>query len=771
MNINKIVSFLFFIVLVILVTTFINALNFTKYPFAGFFFHPNKYVSFTSRANWAGSKEVKPLYRIEYINGEKITNGKHALDKIQSLKIDDEVSFVFSNNSETKEVNIKLGEFTLEDLAVTFLLPLIIGLFFLTMGFAVFKITLNKLAFVNFLSSVFIALFFSTVLDSNTTYWFFRLFALYPLFGASAIHLIILVTAVNFIKKHPLAQYIPYFLASILVLFQQIFLYSEKSVFFIYLLSPIFLAGCVVFSYVYLTLRYIKSKDTEAKRKIRFYFSGLTFGTIVPFIWSIGFAFSKSTLSLDLGIALSIFYPIFVGYAITRDNIFNIQSFVRKTLEYIIFKGFTYTIHVSIAILIAVYIQRNVFKHLFLNILAGIIIFIFIAPLVKVIQQFIYKIFNPERFNLIPKLNEIMNELSYVRDKKTLGIILNQKIAKVLELSHVGFLYPLKERQCVFIANNTIRIDINKARFEEIFSKKSLEYKSNIFIKLSEFEKNEIIKLNATYFLAIGSEKTKAVLIIGDKKNKFDSLYIEEIEFLRSLLPQLNIAITNAELHEEKANQEKLATIGAFSSVIIHEIKNPLGIIKLSAGALKRTSQDEKTQEVLGFIEEEVDRMNETLTNFLSYSRPKTPRKRAYKIEELRSYLYNIKESIENNQISLNIKISDSLLKSYIFVDPDQMKQILLNLLLNAKEASNGKIEVEIIKEDDIKIFVRDEGQGISQEIFFKIFEPFFTTKASGAGFGLSIVKQLAEANDISINWYNEKGATFVLKIKEVENV
>ncbi len=295
-------TLLFISTLSILVISFINAVAFTKYPFAGFFFQPNLYVSFTERESWEGMKNgIKPLDRLIAINGEKMFDGTQALKTIQHSKMDTEVLFNFqTNKGETREVKTKLSRFTLNDLSVTFLLPFLIGLFFVVMGFTVFlRNPLKKLAYINLLSSLLVTLFYSTTLDANTTYWFYRLFALYPLVGATAVHLILAITASAFLKKHPVAESLPYVVAGLIVALQQYYLYTEASATFIYMVSPLFLMGCVLMSIIYLVIYYVTTRDIVSRRKTRFFIIAFVFGTIIPVLWSITFAFGKPLISLD----------------------------------------------------------------------------------------------------------------------------------------------------------------------------------------------------------------------------------------------------------------------------------------------------------------------------------------------------------------------------------------------------------------------------------------------------------------------------------------
>jgi len=775
---------MFLAVLSILVITFINAVAFTKYPFAGFFYQPNLYVSFTERAQWEGMKNgITPLDRLEKINGKQIENGTQALKTVQRMPFDSSVDFSFQKKDGTaRDVTVKLSKFTLNDLSVTFLLPFLIGLFFLVTGFAVFLLNpFKKLAFINFLSSLFITLFYSTVLDSNTTYWFYRLFALYPLVGATSVHFILTITASDFLKKHPITEFVPYVLAGALVGVQEYFLYTQYSATLIYMVSSIFLVGCVLLNFVYLIIYYITTQDIVSRRKTRFYIIALFFGTIIPSLWSITFAFGRPILSLDWAILLSVFYPIFTGYAITREDLFNIESIVRTSLEYLIFTGIVVAAYFIIVTITSMALQKYVASTPLVNTILTILVIVVSSPFRKRIQNFIDRIFYPERYDILEKLNEITTALSYVRDKRTLGAVLSKKISDAISLKSAGLIYTSKDGKTSFYSSkdSAMTIEISSYALLRMFPKPNvIEYVNDITEstppRAMRKEIAELLKLHPQYFLPIGKENTRAVLVIG-KKTSGISFLNDDVNFLKSLYPQIETAFVNAELHEQKAEQEKLAAIGEVASVIIHEIKNPLGIIKISSDTLrKRHVEDPKALEVLGFIEEEVSRINDTVTNFLDYAKPKHPIKKNYSVEELRAYLSNMRPEMEKDGHKLEINISDDI-RSFV-IDPDHLKQMLLNLLLNAKEAtpSGSTIRVDVcLRDEHLEISVSDSGKGVSEEVGEKLFNPFYTTKEHGTGLGLSVTKQLARINGGDVKWDNrpEGGAIFTISLHSGENI
>ncbi len=777
-------TLLFFIALSILVISLINAAAFTKYPFAGFFFQPNLFVSFTERENWEGTKNgIKPLDRLVAINGIKTTDGTQALKTIQQSPQNSEIEFSFlDKDSVPKSATVKLSQFTLNDLVVTFLLPFLIGLFFLITGFVVFlKNPLKKLAAINFASSIFITLFYSTTLDANTTYWFYRLFALYPLVGATAVHLILALTASEFLKKHPVTEFLPYIVAGIIVALQQYFLYTETSATFIYLVSPAFLMGCVLMNVVYLIIYYVTTKDVVSRRKTRFYLIAFSFGTMIPVLWSITFAFGKPLISLDWAIALSILYPILTGYAITREDLFSIESIVRTSLEYLMFTVVVLAAYFIVITIASMALQRYVASSPLVNTMLTVLIIMVSFPFRKKIQYFIDKHLYPERYDTLENINDLNKALVYVREKNTLGAVLSKKIATSMSLENAGLIYCSKDLKSSIYSTQgrLISLDISLHALQRMFPVPGrIEYANDIFEAVPpRAMRKEILELKALspqYFLPIGRDQTKSILLIGSKQNKSVGFIKDDFVFLTALYPQITTAFINAELHEQKAEQDKLAAIGEVASVLIHEIKNPLGIIKISSSNIrKRVENDPKALEVLGFIEEEVRRMNDTVTNFLNFAKPKQPLKRKYSIEEFRAYLENIRPEIERNGHKLTVNYSDVI--STIVIDPDHLKQMILNLLLNAKEVAprGTEIIVSVHSDNDImEISVSDHGPGVMEKAEQKIFEPFFTTKEHGTGLGLSVTKQLARANGGDIKWENKEtgGAIFRIQIKLMEN-
>lgn len=217
---------------------------------------------------------------------------------------------------------------------------------------------------------------------------------------------------------------------------------------------------------------------------------------------------------------------------------------------------------------------------------------------------------------------------------------------------------------------------------------------------------------------------------------------------------------------EDLRRAEHLASIGELAAGLAHEIKNPLTGIK---GAIEVLIEKEKgeNKEILSEILNQINRTTNVLQNFLLYARPKQPVFTLASLEKIIEDSITIsKYHTRGKNIDLEF-ICPSNIKN-IFVDPDQIQEVLVNLIINSIDAieSKGKVEIRACpKEDGVEIRIRDTGKGIKEEELPFIFKPFFTTKPKGSGLGLSISRRLIENHRGSITVESKEGSGTVVKI------
>lgn len=225
-------------------------------------------------------------------------------------------------------------------------------------------------------------------------------------------------------------------------------------------------------------------------------------------------------------------------------------------------------------------------------------------------------------------------------------------------------------------------------------------------------------------------------------------MYSEIEEGKRKLRDKIiELEETNAELRltqKELIATEKLASLGQLSAGVAHEIGNPLSAIKGYAEVLRRASgmDDAKRGEILGDVLREVNRVDRIIRTLLDYSRP---RKSSPQLVSVNDVITDTAWMIGSQGALKGIKLTLELSKDKpeIIADPGQLSQVIVNLLLNSRDAvsEGGEIAISTAWDEErgAIICVRDNGEGIPEEIIDRIFDPFFTTKDPGHGTGLGL--------------------------------
>lgn len=239
-----------------------------------------------------------------------------------------------------------------------------------------------------------------------------------------------------------------------------------------------------------------------------------------------------------------------------------------------------------------------------------------------------------------------------------------------------------------------------------------------------------------------------------DQERKATRSLKHALEAKEVLVKKLEVeALERQRLEEEIRRGERLTALGQLSAGLAHEIRNPLGIIRVTAQLLARErSEDQAVTEYCRVLQEETNRLNRLLTDFLNFARPKDPNRQVIRLDELlQEGSDTVKPLLEEAGVTIEPRITD-VEGTTVEVDRDQMKQVILNLLINALEAQQeckdqgGRIVIEGIRSEEwVGFAIIDQGPGISAEVIADIFNPFYTTKEKGTGLGLSIVHRILQ--------------------------
>ena len=227
-----------------------------------------------------------------------------------------------------------------------------------------------------------------------------------------------------------------------------------------------------------------------------------------------------------------------------------------------------------------------------------------------------------------------------------------------------------------------------------------------------------------------------------------------------------------ARIEERMDHADLLATVGQVAAGVAHEIRNPLAVLRGASSRLQRVEQltDAQRRELLGMLDEEVQRMGDVVQTFLDLS----------KRRDAEATVFPLRPVLERSMEIMNVELSRCGVRSAVRWEaedwvsirgrPQAMHHLFLNLALNARDAMPEGGELTILvqaKKSDLRIYFQDSGPGVPRTIRSKVFEPFFTTRAQGTGLGLAFVERivLEHGGTISVGSSPSGGAQFQIHL------
>jgi len=229
-------------------------------------------------------------------------------------------------------------------------------------------------------------------------------------------------------------------------------------------------------------------------------------------------------------------------------------------------------------------------------------------------------------------------------------------------------------------------------------------------------------------------------------------LYQKQQQFNETLEAEVTKRTEELRIAQAKlVEQERLAAIGEFSAIIVHEIRNPLTTMLMGLKYFQKTNSTESAQERLSLALSEASRLQRLLTEILLYAKPQMLQLQELNINEfIQEILILIREMPEAVERQIEFIPASATVK--ILGDQDKLKQVFINIVRNACEAIapgnvvTWSVDSQTVPEQII-ISVHNGGEPIAPEVLCKLTEPFYSTKSSGTGLGLAIVKRIVNAH------------------------
>ncbi len=277
----------------------------------------------------------------------------------------------------------------------------------------------------------------------------------------------------------------------------------------------------------------------------------------------------------------------------------------------------------------------------------------------------------------------------------------------------------------------------------------------------------DVLILNGAGWMAgllqeVGWRRRREALLYAEEQREAR----EELERRAGRIEEMNRELERRlsekkELEEQVRRADKLAALGQLVAGVAHEIKNPLSVVRTTVQVMEREfAGDEHVAEFTRVIRDECDRVNARLTQFIGFGRPSEPAFADVDPHEtIEATLAMLGRFLPEHRVTVEVEIEEDL--PPVPADDSQLRQVLLNLIINAVEAmpNGGELTIGARRNRDVGVrrshddagyvtfVVADTGPGIPEPDLARIFDPFYTTKPTGTGLGLAVAHRIVDAH------------------------
>jgi signal transduction histidine kinase len=474
-----------------------------------------------------------------------------------------------------------------------------------------------------------------------------------------------------------------------------------------------------------------------------------------------------------------------IAYSIVRFRLFDIEVVLKKAYFY-----FSLATVSAVLITASAYCLKLIFREtLPLSVVVVMFLTSFFASIIVVrlrdfIERSAARLIRNSRYTLeYANLEALSNEIRGIMQSDKLLAILAQAFFTYLHLEHAGAYWLDPARHAYTLAdkigtakhalpeiletNNPLIVHL--AASLRILETDQEDYTDPVaFRKLSRVLREE---LDAALVLPLGDKNLLGFIVLGRIFNR-PGFSERELKLLEAIGAQASLMLENIQLYEKISHENRLEVIGTIATSIAHEIHNPLTSINSLIQLLPAHAHDPQfVEKVVKIVPGEIARITEISKQLLNFSKANEVNKQTTNLSEL---VDKVGDLLGDKLLQAQVTLAKEMnMPGKIQVDENQIMQVLINLVLNAVQASNPEGTITIRTEPSslnetvpaVTVSVADNGQGIKKENLSNIFDPFFSTKIYGTGLGLPTCKRIIElhAGTLCVQSEEGKGSTFTM--------
>ena len=563
---------------------------------------------------------------------------------------------------------------------------------------------------------------------------------------------------------------------------------SAHSFFMIYVLLG-------MFGGIYSLAKSYKSSIGLERVQIKYCFLGTFILSITGVLFNLILPKLGTSKLSHLGPTTTLIMVSFISYAILKHRLMDINIVLKKGTTYVLLLALLF-VPSFLFVLLSQKVFFNKISYLFSAVILALLFLVTIlfyrvkGQTEKAVEHLLFK----GRYDYRETLGKFSKAMISILDLQSLSKKIIETITQTMGVEKASFFivngekggYSLFESKNIKMTASTSQFPKDDPlphylqKIGEIIIREELAKGANIPELNDVIKKMSLLEAEVSIPL-IWKGQLIGIINLSHKFNK-DIYSHEDIELLNTLANQTAIALENARLYEDLKRSksyirraDRLASLGTLTAGLAHEIRNPLVAIKTLTQLLPdRLDDEEFRDQFLKLASGEVDRISSLVNELLNFARPSDPKLESENINAiLDGMILLVSTETKKKQITVFRNFAPDL--PPIQIDPEQIKQVFLNILLNAIAATpeNGQVIVKtrsFIKpggEPYVQIEFTDTGCGIPEEHIEEIFNPFFTTKTSGSGLGLSISNQIVQDHRgyIDVESQLDKGSSFFINL------
>jgi signal transduction histidine kinase len=504
-----------------------------------------------------------------------------------------------------------------------------------------------------------------------------------------------------------------------------------------------------------------------------------------------------------IGAVLAIVFLFVLAESVTRPRLADIYELAGRLLV-------STALAFSLAAIFYLFVMViGGFDTMYLNaVLAAIVFLVLFEPLQTEVETRIHQFFFRERYDLETIVAELRKRLAHVLEIEEMGETVMQGLDRSRRVTTAAF-YLRDQDGDGFDLVGSIGAAVPK-RVEALGARPLLDrLGKHGSLSLEELSREEhtgstlagqadkgvlaaadtLGSLRSAVVLAVIGDEDECVglLFVADDRVR-DAFSPEEVALFETVAAQIAVVVSNSRVYSRMKERDRLAALGSMAAGLAHEVKNPLGAIKGAAQLLEEvgatTPDDPAAREFVGIILEEVNRLDRVVGSFLDYARPHAGNPIPLDLNAaVRRTVQILSSQITDDAVAVKLDLAEPIPRTSI--DPEQFRQVLMNLIQNAIQAIDGEGHITVStsvrrsmrgrisleggaaaarrsgtdEAELVEVSVRDTGPGISPKVLRNLFVPFFTTKTEGTGLGLAISQSIVQNAGGTIEVQSQPGA------------